>query len=391
MPRDRLKVVIVGAGIGGLSAHLACARAGFDVEHYERQSHLGAAGAGIIVWPDGVKVLESLGLGERLAIIGNRPDVLELRDPDDRMLSELPLREIWDRTGAPGYVVSRTDLQSILLEAVGAWRVRTGARCVGLDQDEAGVVVHLEGGQEAKGDIAVGADGIHSAVRNTVAPGGEPSYAGIASWVGIVPNDGLQPVSVVTEYVGEGKRCGLLPLSNNRVYFNFTAAWDRSQPRPASGWTEVVERLFAGWPPQIQAVLGALRAASRSTWRSPTYPTSADGAPGGRPCWVMPPMRRRPRSARARARRSRMWSSSSGAWSVGDRRGRRLAPLRVGAQAAGRAPRRPVAQGGREAPREGRIDVWRVVPGDPSLVRASDHPDHRGLARARSRGMNGGR
>ena len=258
MSRDRLKVVIVGAGIGGLSAHLACARAGFDVEHYERQSHLGAAGAGIVVWPDGVKVLESLGLGERLAIIGNRPDILELRDPDDRLLSELPLREIWDRTGAPGYVVSRTDLQNILLEAVGAWRVRTGARCVGLDQDEAGVMVHFEGGREAKGDIAVGADGIHSAVRNTVAPGSEPSYAGVASWVGIVPNDGLQPVSVVTEYVGEGKRCGLLPLSNNRVYFNFTAAWERSQPRPASGWTEVVKRLFAGWPPQIQAVLGRL-------------------------------------------------------------------------------------------------------------------------------------
>ena len=59
----------------------------------------------------------------------------------------------------------------------------------------------------------------------------------------------------MTEYVGEGKRLGLLPLSNNRLYFNFAAAWDRSQPRPASGWTEVVERLFAGWPPQIQAVL----------------------------------------------------------------------------------------------------------------------------------------
>ena len=57
MPRDRLKVVIVGAGIGGLSAHLACTRAGFDVEHFERQPHLGAAGAGIVVWPDGVKVL----------------------------------------------------------------------------------------------------------------------------------------------------------------------------------------------------------------------------------------------------------------------------------------------------------------------------------------------
>ena len=63
----------------------------------------GTAGAGIVIWPDGVKVLESLGLGERLRRIGNQPDVLELHaDPDDRLLSELSYEEIWDRAGVPG-------------------------------------------------------------------------------------------------------------------------------------------------------------------------------------------------------------------------------------------------------------------------------------------------
>ena len=62
----------------------------------------------------------------------------------------------------------------------------------------------------------------------------------------------------MTEYVGEGKRLGLLPLSKNRLYFNFAAAWDRSQPGPASGWTLAVKRLFAGWPAAIEAVLGRL-------------------------------------------------------------------------------------------------------------------------------------
>jgi FAD-dependent urate hydroxylase len=252
------KVVIVGAGIGGLSAHLAFDRAGFEVVHYERRPQLGPAGAGIVVWPDGVEVLRALGLGERLTAIGNRPDVLEVRGPDDRLLSALPLGEIWDRTGAPGYVVSRTDLQDLILDAVGPGRVEMGTRCTGLEQSDTEVMVRFDGGLEARGDLAVGADGIHSAVRGVVVPGVEPSYAGIASWVGIVPNDGLHPVNVVVEYLGEGKRCGLLPLSNNRVYFNFAAAWDRGQSRPASGWTEVVERMFAGWPPQVPAVLRRL-------------------------------------------------------------------------------------------------------------------------------------
>jgi FAD-dependent urate hydroxylase len=254
----RMKVVIVGAGIGGLSAHLAFARAGFEVAHYERRSELGPAGAGIVVWPDGVKVLRTLGLGERLAAIGNRPDVLEVRGPDDRLLSALPLKEIWDRSGAPGYVVSRTDLQDLMLDALGPARPHLGARCTGLHQSDTDVTVRFDGGLEASGDLAVGADGIHSAVRGVVASGTEPSYAGIASWVGIVPNDGLHPVNVVVEYLGEGKRCGLLPLSNDRVYFNFAAAWDRGQPRPASGWAGLLERLFAGWPPQVPAVLRRL-------------------------------------------------------------------------------------------------------------------------------------
>ena len=254
----RSKVVIVGAGIGGLSAHLAFARAGFDVVHYERRSELGPAGAGIVIWPDGVKVLRALGLGERLAAIGNRPDVMEVRGPDDRLLSVLPLGEIWERSGTPGYVVSRTDLQDLLLDVVGPERLRMGARCTGLEQSDSEAMVRFDGGLEASGDLAIGADGIHSAVRSVVVPGVEPSYAGIASWVGIVPNDGLNPVNVVVEYLGEGKCCGLLPLSNNRLYFHFAAAWDREQARPTRGWAEVLERMFAGWPAQVPAVLRRL-------------------------------------------------------------------------------------------------------------------------------------
>ncbi len=241
---------------------------------------------------------------------------------------------------------------------MGASQVQTGARCVGLDQDDGGVVVRLEGGLEAKGDIAVGADGIHSAVRNAVSPGGEPSYAGIASWVGIVPNDGLHPANVVTEYVGEGKRLGLLPLSNNRLYFNFAAGWDRNQPRLASGWTKVVERLFAGWPPQIQAVLRRLEG------REPIYLEISDI----------------PHLTRWSAGRATLLGDAAHATTPTVGQGAcqaledvvvlvrcleqektdlvgALVHYELGAQAAGRGPRGSVAQGGREAARQGAVDV----------------------------------
>src|SRR5262245_62411505 len=67
-----MKIIIVGAGIGGLTAHLVCKRAGFEVEHYERQPQLGPAGAGIVLWPNGVKILLALGVGDRLGHIGHK-------------------------------------------------------------------------------------------------------------------------------------------------------------------------------------------------------------------------------------------------------------------------------------------------------------------------------
>ena len=230
--------------------------------------------------------------------------------------------------------------------------------------------VHLRAGPGAKGDRRRGRR--HNRRKEAGLPrGGSLPYAGIAGWVGIVPNDGLHPAGVVTEYVGDGKRCGLLALTNNRVYFNFAAGWEKVSPA-RSGLDRGRRAIVRGLAPHGSRPCSAhSKAASRSIWRSPTYPTSPAGVTGGRPlCWVMPPTRRRPLSARARARRSRMWSSSSAASSKG--RPMWSTPCCSTSQSVGGGPSTssPCAQGGRKAPREGRVDVWRVVPGDPSLVRA---------------------
>src|SRR5271167_2088069 len=79
MTTDKRRVLIVGAGIGGLAAHLACRQAGWAVQHFERQEHLGPAGAGMILWPNGVKVLQGLGLAARLEQTGCTPDRLVVR------------------------------------------------------------------------------------------------------------------------------------------------------------------------------------------------------------------------------------------------------------------------------------------------------------------------
>jgi FAD-dependent urate hydroxylase len=253
-----MRIVIVGAGIGGLTAHLVCRRAGFEVEHYERQPLLGPVGAGIVLWPNGVKILLALGLGERLHHIGHPLERVITRTSQGELLAEMPVGELERQLGAPVYPVSRTDLQSLLVDAVGPGALRLGARCVRVEQTPENATAHFEDGHAATGDAVVGADGIHSVVRRAVAGEVAPRYTGMVNWVGLLANDGLQPAHTGYEFLGEGKRCGLLPLVGNRVYFGFAAAVDKAAPPPACGRRDQLRELFGGWPAPIPAVIDNL-------------------------------------------------------------------------------------------------------------------------------------
>src|SRR5215472_13522601 len=203
-----MKIILVGAGIGGLTAHVVCKRAGFEVEHYERQPALGPAGAGIVLWPNGVKILLALGLGDGLRQIGHTLERVLTRTSRGEPIAEMPVEELERRLGAPVYAVSRTDLQALLVEAVGSEALRLGANCIRVEQTAADSTAHFEDGRTAVGDILVGADGIHSIVRQAVAGVVEPRYTGLANWVGLLANDGLLSEHTGYEFLGEGKRCG---------------------------------------------------------------------------------------------------------------------------------------------------------------------------------------
>jgi FAD-dependent urate hydroxylase len=254
-----MKVIIVGAGIGGLTAHLVCKRAGFEVEHYERQPHhLGPAGAGIVLWPNGVKVLLALGLGERLREIGQRLDRVVTRTSRGSLLTAMPVAELERKLGASVYAVSRTELQALLVNAVGRENLQFGAWCVRVEQDSSGATAHFGDRRTATGDVVIGADGIHSVIRGAVTRDGAPRYSGMANWVGIVANDGLLPEETGSEFLGEGRRCGLLSLTGNRVYFGFACAMEKGAPAPEGGRRRQLRDLFGGWPDPIPALLERL-------------------------------------------------------------------------------------------------------------------------------------
>ena len=131
-----LKAVIVGAGIGGLTTGIALKQAGYQVEIYDRVQELRPAGArhfSLVKWH---KSAQSAGLGEKMAAIGGEMNAMEYRSHTDEPLSYIDLNPLFERVGQRPYPVARTDLQTMLLEAVGEENVHLDMPCVGVDQDE---------------------------------------------------------------------------------------------------------------------------------------------------------------------------------------------------------------------------------------------------------------
>ncbi len=255
-----LKVVIIGAGIGGLTTGIAMRQAGYQVEIYDRAHELRPAGAGISLWSNGVKVLNRLGLGEKLAAIGGEMNAMEYRSHSDESLSYVDLQPLFEQVGQRPYPVARTDLQAMLLEAFGADGVHLGMNCVGVEQDDHSATAIFENGEQVSGDLVVGADGIHSAVRaNVVGHGVNRRYARYVNWNGLVKADpALCAKDLWVIYVGDSKRASMMPVGGDRFYFFFGAPMaEGTQVDPAHRRDELA-KIFQGWPAPVQKLIEAL-------------------------------------------------------------------------------------------------------------------------------------
>jgi 2-polyprenyl-6-methoxyphenol hydroxylase-like FAD-dependent oxidoreductase len=158
------QVVIVGAGIGGLSAAIALRQRGIGVVVVERAAALHEVGAGILLWPSAMRVLHRLEVGAAIEHAGAVATHGSLRSWRGALLSSGLVDGLAAGSGAP-LAVHRGLLQSILRPALDKGVLQLGAECVGVVQDEAGATVRLADGGSEQGDLVVGADGLNSLVR----------------------------------------------------------------------------------------------------------------------------------------------------------------------------------------------------------------------------------
>jgi 2-polyprenyl-6-methoxyphenol hydroxylase-like FAD-dependent oxidoreductase len=245
MTTHQYDVAIIGAGIGGLTLALCLHQQGISCRIFEAAPEIRPLGAGVNVLPHAVRVMDELGLAGRLAEVAvTTKESIFFNKFGQFVYSEPAGRDAgyaW-----PQFSIHRGDLQMVLLDAVhqrlGMDAVQLGWRCLGVDQDDAGVTVRFDDGQghehePARAALAVACDGIHSAVRKQFYPDeGAPRYSGVNMWRGttVLPPFLSGASMVRAGWLSVGKMV-IYPVRNNvdgqgRQLVNWVAEIEAPQP-----------------------------------------------------------------------------------------------------------------------------------------------------------------
>lgn len=280
-----MKAVIAGGGVGGLTAALCLHRIGWEVTVLERADALREVGAGLQISPNGARVLAALGLLAAVEARGHEPETLEMRlGVSGRRIFSLPAGAAMRRRyGAPYLQIHRADLLDVLAEALaerapGALRLgvsatgyetngetggETGGETnMGTNGETGAALTTTEGAVE--GDLILGADGVHSALRTAMLGPERPRFTGNVAWRGVVPAAALEGAAVpqgACVWAGAGRHAVTYPLAGGAT-INFVGVVERDGWETES-WTEPgapadVMADFEGWAPPVRAVIAAL-------------------------------------------------------------------------------------------------------------------------------------
>jgi 2-polyprenyl-6-methoxyphenol hydroxylase-like FAD-dependent oxidoreductase len=161
-----MKAIIIGGGIGGLSAAIALGRVGVETVVYEQSDRLREVGAGLTLWANASKALAKLGAAGGLLAIGSALARFEVRNWRGDVMAAMPFAMLERELGTSVNIcVHRGEFLDQLARLIEPQSLHCGAQCVGFDAHDAGVTVRFADGREARGDMLVGADGLHSVVR----------------------------------------------------------------------------------------------------------------------------------------------------------------------------------------------------------------------------------
>jgi 2-polyprenyl-6-methoxyphenol hydroxylase-like FAD-dependent oxidoreductase len=265
MTNFSLRVAVIGGGIGGAAAAAALVQRGMDVGLYEQAPALTEVGAGVAIQPNGVRVLQRLGLGDELLQFGAK-----WVDPQFRRSDGAYAAAMWPTTLASTiefYGMHRADLLAMFVNRLPPEIVHTNHTCVGFEQDDDGATVIFANGVHARVDVVVAADGIHSVLQQHVTAPSAPLYSGSVAYRGVIPAASVSwPEGAMRNWLGAGKHFLVFPVRANKLV-NYVGFVSSDEPLKES-WSAIgdvgtLSREFTGWDPLVEAILAQVKTTFR--------------------------------------------------------------------------------------------------------------------------------
>jgi salicylate hydroxylase len=255
-----LNVAIVGAGIGGLTAAIALRRRGVNVAVYEKAHELKELGAGITIGANGARVYDSLGLRDSLAAIAGKISTMTWKTWRNEPLPGYRPRYPLEQT----YPVHRAEFQNMLLAALPPGVVHLGCACVAAGEDIRGARIDFADGSQARADVLIGADGIHSVIRTVVGAQTGPVSDGIMAYRGLIPAARLERIydmGTWSMWVGPGQSFLAYPVSAGallNVVGLVPTDLDVEESWSAPGDVAALAVAYDRWDTQVRQVIGAM-------------------------------------------------------------------------------------------------------------------------------------
>src|SRR5215470_2605666 len=258
-----LSVAVVGGGIGGLFAANALIAHGLDVRVYEQAPALGEVGAGVFLTPNSVRHLKRIGLEPAVEKYGARVGTGShyfRHDGASIAAVQVTVAAVWNAT----FGMHRADLVDLLAKALPAGVVHTGHRAAGFEQTGDRARVLFAGGASAEADVVIAADGIHSELRQYVAPPSRPVFHGSVAYRGVLPLRAIPdwPTDRWLMWLGKSKHFLTFPVRAGELinYVGFVPADEEMKESwSAPGDPDVLRAEFEGWEPRIGGLLSHVK------------------------------------------------------------------------------------------------------------------------------------
>lgn len=253
-----MKIIVIGAGISGLVFAHACQRAGMEVKIYDSAEELRTIGGGVLLWPHAIRFLKELQLAEYLQEAWQSARAVDIISHTGQNIFHEQHDDLYHMLDGEILPIDRSLMQQILVDKLPAGTLQLNKSCTGVAEIGGKVVANFQDGTTESADLVVGADGIHSAVREELFPAAQPTYSGFCWWGGIVdgsyvpelPKDhvhfvmGLRKLASIWPTHG-GKFMWYLPVKMPLEQFQLEGDGRAQAQGLVTGWNDVAVKLVA--------------------------------------------------------------------------------------------------------------------------------------------------